>query len=133
MEGHIFVAFAFVIMLAIMSAYNHLLLKSADKRLSKANEMVLTLAHSADKLSESVSQMKELSICLKNNYEQRLSELEHNRDDLRDAYTKLLHKYENLNDRIINNYDKMKDESFHAMREMATKPTISNSNNTDRI
>lgn len=52
----------FFLSIVIMIHVNHRLLKAADKRLSKANDMVMTLAHSADTLSQSISALKDLNV-----------------------------------------------------------------------
>lgn len=121
----------FIFLMTVVSIHNRTLIKSADKRLEKANEMVLRLAGSADKLSETVSSMKELMITIEKTYTNQLEATKKNRDEFRDSYIKLLHKYEMLEARIIDDYEKEKDRAFGAIREMAKKPTISNSNTTN--
>lgn len=122
---------AFLATMILISIYNHQLMRGADRRLEKANEMVLALAHSADKLSESVIELKELSVHLQQSYDARIHELNNNRNDMKESYVKLLHKYEQLEGRIIDNYEKEKNSAFDAIREMAKKPTISNQNTAE--
>lgn len=128
-----FALLLFVVALGIMMWYNHLLLKSADKRLKMANEMVLKLASSADKLAESVKDLKGMCVHLEQVYTARNQTLSKNRDEIMDAYKKLLVRHEELQTRfddlqlsIREKYNTMSDELFHTMQEIARKPTITN-------
>lgn len=99
---------------------NNTLLAHADERLDRANEMVLTLAHSADKLSVSTHDLKSFAIRLKEDFVSEKEELIKSREDFRDAYLKLLSKYELL------------DADYKSMlKHLADKPTISNNNYPD--
>lgn len=124
--------FAFVVTLIVMSIFYYILIHSADKRLSKANEMVLTLAHSADRLAETISYLKDTIVYLEKQHKDHLKVVEDNRNELKDSYTKLLHKYEILEGRIIDNYEQEKNNAFEAIREMAKKPMIHNSNSAEK-
>ena len=112
---------------------NHFLLKSADKRLNKANEMVITLAHSADQLSSSISELKDMMVHLETVYTSRNDMLIKNRDDFKDSYIKLLKKYE-IQEQEIKELQKLSqqqnlrfaDEILHTIQEIARKPTITN-------
>lgn len=123
----------FSIILAAMTYTNHQVLKSSDKRLESAHDMVKKLAHSADQLAASMSELKDLHIQTKKDFDKELAEKDNMITKWESSYTKLLHKYESLEERIINNYEKMKDESFHALKEMAKKPTIHNSNVAEKV
>lgn len=129
----IFQVVAFLVVFVTMCIHGYRMSKSSDKRLEKANEMVLTLAHSADKLSVSVCEMKDMMVAMQKSYEDHLKVVQDNRDDFRDSYIKLLHKYELLESRIIDNYEKESSSVYDAIRELAKKPTIHNSNLADRV
>lgn len=121
--------FFFLLCVALMIHVNHNLMKSADTRLSKANEMVLTLAHSADKLAESISVHKELLVQLQEDYNEKVRSIEVNRDDFRNAYTKLLAKYQ-LNEE---KRDSLNKQYIDTLRSLAERPTITNTHNTTEL
>lgn len=108
---------------------NNLIMESADKRLEMANKMVLKLAESADKLADSVSEMKDMMVHLEKVYTSRNDTLVKNRDEFKEAYTKLLHQYEGLQKRMFDRYDKMEDESWQTLTEIARRPTMNTTNN----
>ncbi len=116
----------FIIIVMVMFLQNHYLLKAADKRLRMANQMVLKMAESADKLASSVSEMKDMMIHLEQVYTSRNDNLVKNRDEFKDAYVKLLERYKDLEKRLIDNYESNKDAIFATIRELAQKPTITN-------
>lgn len=98
------------------------LMTSADKRLAMANEMVLKLAGSADKLSESLIHLKEMMVHLEEAYTSRNDMLVKNRDEYRQAYEALLKRYNEL----TADKDKLADDMFNTLRELAGRPTITN-------
>lgn len=104
---------------------NNTLLTNADHRLDRANEMVLTLAHSADELSKSVSELKDMMVHLEDEFNSRNAFLIKNRDEFRDAYTKLLRVYEEQQHK----YESVMQESYNTLKELAKRPTINNNNN----
>lgn len=108
-------------------------LKAADKRLEKANEMVLTLAHSADALASSISELKDMMIHLEQAYTKENAVIVQSRVEYREAYKKLLNRYEELQrsyDSIqqdtMMKYAKYSEDMFNTVKEMARKPTINN-------
>ena len=101
---------------------NNKILIQADKRLDRANEMVLTLTHSADLLSESVREMKDLSYNLTQSYEAERKVLTDNRDEYREAYGKLLKQFEAQREHLR----QLADEDHRALKELASRPTINN-------
>lgn len=130
----LFVAFiAYIVTTCVSLMQNHFLLKSADKRLNKANEMVVTLAHSADNLSESVSHLKDMMVHLEQVYTARTDMVIKNRDEFKDAYTKLLNRYEEKEKQIQEMQEDLQkqnlmyaNEIFRTIQEIAKKPTITN-------
>ena len=123
----------YLVVVCVSLAQNHFLLKSADKRLNKANEMVITLAHSADQLSASISELKDMMVHLESVYTSRNDMLVKNRDEFKDAYTKLLARYEEKEQQIKEMQVKQQeqnikyvDEVFRTIQEMARKTTITN-------
>lgn len=126
-----FILYAIIALVSLMQ--NHFLLKSADKRLNRANEMVVTLAHSADNLSESVSHLKDMMVHLEGVYTSRTEMVVKNRDEFRDSYIKLLKKYEEKEKQIQEMQEDLQkqnlmyaNEIFHTIQEIAKKPTITN-------
>lgn len=117
---------AFLCAIIVLCAHGYMLLRSADKRLRMANEMVLKLAASADTLSQSVADMKDMMVHLEQVYTSRNDALVKNRDEFREAYTKLLHKYERLEDKYLARYEQMDADMWNTIQEMARKPTIEN-------
>lgn len=136
METIILISLAFCSFLAVTCVslmQNHFLLKSADKRLNKANEMVVTLAHSADNLAESVSHLKDMMVHLENVYTQRTDMVIKNRDEFKDAYQALLKNYKEKEEQIRDMQErqtqqniKYAEEVFRTIQEMARKTTITN-------
>lgn len=104
------------------------LMKSADKRLDKANEMVLKMAHSADMLATTVSELKDMMVHLETVYTSRTDMVIKNRDEFKESYTKLLHRYEELGHK----YENMMKESYNTVKELARRPTMTN-NNTNNM
>lgn len=128
-EFYILIIAMFIAVLVSMLYCNYRLMKSADKRLSKANEMVLTLAHSADMLSQSVCVMKDIMTELRKEETDKYKQIEQNRDDFREAYTKLLQTYkveQQEKKELYNQY-------ISSLRELANRPTIQNTHNTNEI
>lgn len=107
-----------------ISKQNSEFLQSADHRLDKANEMVLTLAHSADSLASSIQHLKDMMVHLEEIYTQRNTALSKNRDEIMSAYTKLLKRYEELQDK----HDQLNKDMFGTLQELARRPTIANNN-----
>lgn len=110
-----------------MIKQNSRFIYDADQRLKKANEMVIVLAHSADTLSSSVSEMKDMMIHLEKIYTERNNMLVKNRDEFKEAYEKLLHTYMSLQHK----YEEMMSDSYNTLKEIARRPTFANNNNTD--
>lgn len=106
---------------------NNTLLRHADERLNRANEMVLSLAHSADKLSVSVSDLKDMAVKLQDDYTYRNEQTIKNRDDLDKAYHSLLVRYNEQQKRL----QSIADEDRHRLAELAGRPTVSNTNNNN--
>lgn len=104
---------------------NRTLIESADHRLDKANEMVLTLAHSADSLAASIQHLKDMMVHLEEVYTTRNNSLTKNRDEIMTAYTKLLRRYEELQDK----HDLLNQEMFGTLQELARRPTMNTTNN----
>lgn len=113
-------------LLGEMIKQNSKFIYDADQRLKKANEMVIILAYSADTLSSSVSEMKDMMIHLEKIYTERNNMLVKNRDEYKEAYGKLLHTYMNLQHK----YEEMMNDSYDTLKEIARRPTFAN-NNTD--
>lgn len=103
-----------------LTKQNNTLLAHADERLDRANEMVLTLAHSADKLSVSTHDLKDFAVRLKDDSMAEKAELIKTREDFRESYIKLLRQYELL------------DADYKSMlKHLADKSTITNNNYPD--
>lgn len=123
----------FVVSLSVMMWYNYQLIRSADRRLRMANEMVLKLASSADTLAQSVSEMKSMMVHLESVYTARNNVLSQHHDELLDSYKKLLARYEelqvkhdNLQQKQLQKYEQITDDMTRTVQEMARKPTIHN-------
>lgn len=101
------------------------LLIHADERLAQANEMVLMLSKTSSEVSNSMREMKDLMVHIESVYNARLDCVTKNRNDIMDAYTKLLTQFEELRHR----HEAMMDDSYHTMRELARRPTLTNNNN----
>lgn len=110
-----------------MIKQNSKFIQDADKRLKMANDMVSTLAHSADNLSASVSDMKDMMVHLEQIYTSRNDMLVKNRDEFKEAYEKLLHTYTNLQQK----YEETMKDSYNTVKELARRPTFHNNNNAD--
>lgn len=133
----------FIFILTITSFHNHALIKSADKRLEKANEMVNTLARSCDSLAKVNVEIKDLALSVKKDYirqleemrkihDMEIKELATNRDDYKQAYTALLERYNELDKALIDGYKKIQESHFRTIHDMAVKPTINNNNLSDK-
>lgn len=104
---------------------NNTLLIHADERLDRANQMVLTLAHSADLLAGSVSELKEMMVHLEQVYVSRNEQILKNRDEYKAAYDKLLIQFEDQRARLRT----LADEDHRALKELARRPTMNTTNN----
>lgn len=110
--------FTFV-MLAIQ---NHSVLRSSDKRLAMANEMVLKLASSAATLADSLKQLKDLMSDMDRNYTKQIDLLMQRNEDFKDSYIKLLHRYEEKEQKI----ESMHEAALHTINSLATRGTYNN-------
>lgn len=104
---------------------NNILLMHADERLESANKMVSTLAHSADLLSASISELKDMMVHLEQVYTSRNEQVIKNRDEIYTAYNKLLSQYVNLQQK----YDTHMEDANRTLLELARRPTSVNNNN----
>ena len=114
-----------VVLITSLVVQNNLLLRHADQRLDKANEMVLKLSHSCDILAHNNSELKDMLVHLEQVYTARNDTMKSNYDKIYDSYVKLLHKYEDLEGTYI-------DELKHyqtTVHELARRPTTNNTNN----
>ena len=90
----------------------------ADSRLDRANKMVGELSHSVAELSRSMEDAEKMVEHLEKEYTHHINQVCSNRDEIMEAYKKLLHKYE-----------EEQGESFAILKELARRPTVSNTNN----
>lgn len=109
----------------IILEQNNILLRHADERLESANKMVATLAHSADMLANSASDLKDLMLQLEETYTQKYKELSKNRDDIYHAYEKLLQTHMELQHK----YDSHLEDGNRTLMEIARRPTSVHNNN----
>lgn len=107
-----------------LTEQNNTLLEHADHRLDKANEMVLTLAHSADQLSVSISHLKEMMVHLEQVYTSRNDMLVKNRDEYRSAYNALLSEYKEKDAKL----EALRNDAMGTLQELAHRPTNSINN-----
>lgn len=104
---------------------NNVLLTHADHRLDKANEMVLTLSHSADLLADSIKELKDMAIQRAESYENESKILIASREEYKTAYSKLLVQFEEQRKRLR----ELADEDHRALKELARRPTMNTTNN----
>lgn len=123
----------FLCLLAVIAVLliwqNHAFLRSADKRLSKANDMVLTLAHSADNLAESIQHLKDMMVHLEQVYTSRNDAVIKSRDEITGAYKALLHRYTDLETK----YENVMKDAHATLAEIARRPTTTNNNNSTNL
>ena len=128
LQFYSFLGLFFLICVAIMVHVNHQLMKGADKRLKNANDIVMKLSESCDKLAETNVHLQRHITSLEALYDDKLKESTRSREEMRDAYVKLLHKYELLEEKIISGYERMHSENFTTVQGLANRPSITNSN-----
>ncbi len=124
MEAKFYIIFGtfFLLSVLLMIHVNSRLMRHADKRLESAHKMVDRMAGSADKLAESICRMKEED-------NSRIKQLIKNRDDFREAYSKLLQTYKvkrTKKEELYNSY-------ITALKDLASRPTINNTHSTTEI
>lgn len=121
----VIIGFILLVALFIMVIIqNNTLLRHADHRLDKANEMVLKLAHSADTLSNSVSQLKDMLVHIEQLSNTTTTCVAQNRDEYKEAYAKLLTRYTALQDK----FESELKEHKALVHEMARRPFLTNTN-----
>lgn len=91
------------------------IMKGADERLDRANKMVLELSEVVRSLSKAFEVNNRVVQHLEKTYTSRIDQAVEAKDQFHDAYVKLLHKYEEL-----------EKDYFDTLKEMARRPTISN-------
>lgn len=118
-----------VVLLVFLNAFlvwqNRYYIKSADKRLSKANEMVLTLTITGKDLAESIKALKDMMLHLEQVYTSRTDSVIKSRDQWELSYNKLLQRYTAIEDKYFKSQEKNQD----TVSEIARQPTYTTLNN----
>lgn len=124
----VIIGFILLVALFIMVVIqNNMLLRHADHRLDKANEMVLKLAHSADTLASSVSELKDMLVHIEQLSNTTISCITRNRDEYKEAYANLLTRYKSLEEDYVSELKAYKG----TVHELAKRPTTTNTNNNN--
>lgn len=91
-----------------LSKMNEHLVESSDARMD-------IFAQTMEKLSNSIYSCSKMVQHLEKTYTAHIQQALDSRDSFKDAYVKLLHKYE-----------KLEDDYFNTLKELARRPTITN-------
>lgn len=116
-----------LVLIVVMAIQNYNLLHNADKRLDRANQMVLKLAESADTLAASVTELKDLCVRIREKDEIYIKEIQKNNDDYKHAYRSLLDKY----NEVSAEYKAEIKEGQNTLRELARRQTSNNNIHVD--